>query len=181
MGGRSKQRAKAKIEDATQGVIEGSLISRLGGARASGRRSVDAGTAAGLDGRRRRVDVEAELGDGEREALRAYKAAREHQPGASAQPFETVRVHRGLGVHQLVLVPRATGDAMPCQPKAGPAGTDRRDACRGDDNGVGGPHDDGGAVPVTPCPQSARPGAPINYVDDSTRARRAVFPGAPWR
>jgi hypothetical protein len=181
MGGRSRQRAKAKIEDATQGVIDGTLTSRLGAARASARRSVDAGTAAGLDGRRRRVDVEGDLGDGERGALRARKAAREHQPGASAQPFEIIRVHRGLGVHQLVLVPRTTADAMPCQPKAGLAATDRHGACRCDGDGVGGPHDDGGAVPVTPCPQSARPGAPINYVDDSTRARRAVFPGVPWR
>lgn len=177
MGGSSKQRAKA--EDETQGVIDGSLTSRLGGARTSGRRSVDAGTAAGLDGRRRRVHVEGELGDGEGGALRTPKAAREHQPGASAQPFEIIRVHRGLGVHQLVLVPRTTSDAVPCQPKAGPAGTDRHGACRGDDKG-GGPHDHGGAVPVTPCPQSARAGAAINYVNDSTRARSAEIAGARW-
>jgi hypothetical protein len=172
MGGRSKQRAKSKSEDATQGVIDGSLTSRQGAARASARRSVDAGTAAGLDGRRRRVDVEGELGDGERGALRARKAAREHQPGASAQPFEIIRVPRGLGVHQLVLVPRTTADAMPCQPKAGAAETDQRGACRCDDSEVGGPHDNGGAVPVTPCPQSAAAWAPLNYVDDSMHAEQ---------
>lgn len=181
MGGRRKQRAKARSEDATQSVFEGRLTSRLAGARTSGRRSVDAGTAAGLDGRRRRVDVEDELRDGEQGALRAEKAAREHHPGASAQPFEIIRMHRGLGIHQLVLVRRTTGDGMPCQPKADPAETGRQDACRCDDSEVGGPHDNGGTVPVTPCPQSARAGAPINYVDDSTRARRAVFSGPRWR
>ena len=33
-----------------------------------------------------------------------------------------------------------------------------------------------GTVPVTPCPQSARARAPLNYVDDSTLATRAKGP-----